>query len=372
MPVPACVRAQEVPHPGEREDAAALQDIRTRIRDVESSIQSARDETETIMKDVQQAELDVNDAVSRLREIEINTRARTERLGELLEQQAGYQRTFSDQKRRLAAQIRAAYTTGRHDFIKLLLNQEDPTLIGRMLAYHGYFSRARAEKIETVRAAVVQMEELERAIRQETLQLKHLYDRERAKLGELEEYRSSRNELVARLQDYISTRGHELEILQRNEKELADLVERLQREESIVRKYEDLPPFAQLKGKLPWPINGEITGRFGAPRKGGRLRSQGITIGAASGSEVRAVSIGTVIFADWFRNMGLLIILDHGGGYMSLYGHNESLLKKAGDLVDAGEVISRVGDTGGQDRPGLYFEIRLGGNPLDPGQWCSG
>ena len=127
-----------------------------------------------------------------------------------------------------------------------------------------------------------------------------------------------------------------------------------------------------LKGALKWPVRGDIAERFGAPRKGGRLKAQGVTISASAGSEVRAISAGMVIFADWFRNLGLLIIVDHGAGYMSLYGHNEALAKKAGDMVAVGDVIARVGDTGGQEDSTLYFEIRENGAPVDPALWCRG
>lgn len=367
---PAAADAQERAGPADPGDAATLEEVRTRIRDMESSIRSARDETETIMKELQQAEVDANAAAERLREIENEARIRSERIGELHRERDDYHRMLGDQREHLAAQMRAAYTTGRNDFIKLLLNQEDPALIGRMLAYHGYFNLARAGKIEEVQAAVLQLEEVERAINEETLKLGQLRAQEQGKIEELEDYRASRNEVVARLQEHISSRGRELEVLQRNERELADLVEKLQREESVVQRFEELPPFASLKGMLQWPVDGKIVSQFGTPRKGGRLRSQGITISAGVGSDVRAVSAGKVIFADWFRNMGLLVILDHGDGYMSLYAHNETLLKKPGDPVDTGEVIAKVGDTGGQDDTGLYFEIRHGGDPLDPDLWC--
>jgi len=117
-------------------------------------------------------------------------------------------------------------------------------------------------------------------------------------------------------------------------------------------------------------VDGQLLSAFGTLRKGGRLRSHGVTIGATAGTDVRAVSIGKVVFADWFRNLGLLLIIDHGDGYMSLYGHNEALLKKPGDVVTAGEVIGRVGNTGGLDDNALYFEIRHNGDPQDPVKWC--
>jgi septal ring factor EnvC (AmiA/AmiB activator) len=177
---------------------------------------------------------------------------------------------------------------------------------------------------------------------------------------------------VARLREYIASQDRELQLLRKNERDLATLLDRLGDEATLVESFEKLPPFTALKGSLEWPVRGAIAERYGAPRKGGRLRAQGVTISAPAGSDVRAISAGMVIFADWFRNLGLLIIVDHGDGYMSLYGHNEALAKKAGDMVGSGEVIARVGDTGGQDETSLYFEIRENGAPVDPGLWCRG
>ena len=159
-------------------------------------------------------------------------------------------------------------------------------------------------------------------------------------------------------------------MLQRDEQELALLVEKLHQQESVVELFEKMPPFDSLKGTLSWPVNGRISHRFGQYKKGNKLKWQGVTIEAKAGDNVHAVSTGKVIFADWFRNMGLLLILDHGDGYMSLYGHNEALARKPGDWVKTGDIIAKVGDTGGQQRNASYFEIRKSGTPLNPKLWC--
>ena len=175
---------------------------------------------------------------------------------------------------------------------------------------------------------------------------------------------------MAKLQSYISDQGRQLQVLQRNEQEIETLVNQLRHQENIVKSFEEVPPFTNLKGKLKWPVIGKIGAHYGRSRKGGKLKWQGVLIRAVSGADVHAVSTGKVIFADWFRNLGLLIIIDHGNGYMSLYGHNERLLKKVGDWVLADESIAKVGDTGGQEQPNLYFEIRSSGMPVDPALWC--
>jgi septal ring factor EnvC (AmiA/AmiB activator) len=172
------------------------------------------------------------------------------------------------------------------------------------------------------------------------------------------------------LQSFINKQGAQLQILQINEQELENLVGQLKHQDLAIQTFEDIPSFNSLRGQLNWPIKGRVISRFGSLRKGGKLKWQGVNISARSGVEVKAISTGKVVFADWFRNMGLLLILDHGDGFMSLYGHNERLLKKSGDWVIADDLIARVGDTGGQQLSGLYFEIRQSGNPIDPVLWC--
>lgn len=364
--------AAEEPDGAGSEESARLGELRDRIRDVESNLRTARDDSEALMTELQEAETAIGQTGARLHELNAAIALKTASLARYRIEEESQQEILSRERTQLAAQIRAAYKTGRHDFLKLLLNQEDPALIGRMLAYHDYYSRARARNIESVGVVLLRLEDVQRAIREEAAQLEQLQGLELAKLTELQSHRESRSAVLARLRDYIDSQDRELQVLQRNERELAALLDRLVEEQSEARIFAAAPPFANLKGQLEWPVDGTITNRFGAPRMGGRLRFQGVTINADAGTAVHAVSTGKVIFADWFRNMGLLIILDHGGGFMSLYGHNETLLKKAGDVVRPGEVIARVGETGGQEQAGLYFEIRESGNPLDPDLWCRG
>ena len=167
-----------------------------------------------------------------------------------------------------------------------------------------------------------------------------------------------------------AAQGAQLHSLQQQEKQLTSLLNKLGQEQDAIPFFEDIPPFNSQKGKLKWPVTGKLLNRFGGKRKGGNLKWQGVKIDAEPGTEVHAISTGKVVFADWFRNMGLLLILDHGEGYMSLYGYNQSLLKKPGDWVVEDEVIAYAGDSGGQTDPSVYFEIRHRGKPLNPVLWC--
>jgi septal ring factor EnvC (AmiA/AmiB activator) len=352
--------------------AAELESVRTRIKAIESRIMTARNDVDSLYRELQESEKTAAEVSRRLRQIEQQISDRVARLASLNQEQADTAKILKNERQYLAQQIRAAYKMGRNDYIKLLLNQEDPELMGRMLGYYDYYNRSRAVRISEIRNTLDELAKLELAIEDETHQLERLRTEQLVRLNEFTHARSARNNTLSKLEAFIDEQGKHLQILQQDELELASLINKLHDEKSVVQLYEDLTPFNSLQGKLKWPVKGAISGRFGELRKEGKLKRQGVTISAENGADVRAISPGKVIFADWFRNLGLLIILDHGDGYMSLYGHNGRLLKKAGDWVPENEIIGKVGDTGGQASTGLYFEIRQGGNPVNPGLWCKG
>jgi len=347
-----------------------LQSIRSKIRGVQSNINSAKSKTESYVKELQEKEKAATRIADELRDMEAKIRSGQARLKQLQQQKSELEATLKRQRRILAEQIRIAYKTGRHDFLRLLLNQEDPDLVGRMVTYHEYYNRARARHIDAVKVSLQRLNSLQASIRTQTARLKELRAGHRQSLAEYRKYRESRQAVIAELRDYIAKQGEQLQQLQNNEKELSSLLSSLKSKQLAIQAYENLPPFGSLKGKLSWPVQGRFVHRYGEALKGGKLRSRGVRIAAKSGTDVHAVSGGKVIFADWFRNLGLLMIIDHGNGYMSLYGNNEKLLKKPGDMVRKNEVIAKVGDTGGQNQAGLYFEIRRKGAPRNPALWC--
>lgn len=360
------------PEHSSSQKAAELENLRNRIKDVESSIQAARDETEQLFKELQTNEMAISNISGLLRDIDQDIENKVLLLAELKVKKDTSESSLTEERQQLSQQIRAAYKTGKNDYLKLLLNQENPALVGRMLSYYDYYNKARTARIKNVTETLREITSLEQQIRTETRQLDDLRTEQLLKLEEFTRHKISRKKVITRLQDYINRQDKHLQILQQNEEELESLVNRLRDEESTVQTFEDIPPFESLKGQLKWPARGTITTRYGALRKGGKLKWQGVTISASNGTDVEAISPGKIVFADWFRNMGLLIIIDHGRGYMSLYGHNERLLKKVGDWVSEGESIAKVGDTGGQQQSNLYFEIRYSGDPVNPGLWCRG
>ncbi len=351
--------------------ALELESLRIRIKDVETRIKGARDEAEKLQKELRGIEITTAKTLTRLHDIELGISNKHAELEELMFEQAEHEAALKQEKERLTHQIRSAYQTGRNDYIKLILNQEDPALVGRALAYYDYHNRARSERIEQVKQTLVNLDQIQSSIVEQTTNLESLKTDHEAKLSDFHQYRATRRDIITRLQKYINEQGVELQTLQVNERELEKLFQGLKQEEAVtIEMFGDMPPFNTLKGKLVWPAKGKLLKKFGHNKKGGNLKWQGVLIDAETGTSVNAVGTGKIVFADWFRNLGLLIIIDHGDGFMSLYGHNQNLLKNTGDWVLAGEKIATVGDSGGQSDTALYFEIRKGAEPLNPAHWC--
>lgn len=366
LPLQAAVAAPSV-----KEKAAELDALRARIAKVQSVIHATRTRMDAVMADIHKKEMAIAQATERVHALDKAIQTRQGRLEALQKEKQARQQDIADERESLAREIRAAYMSGRGDYLKLLLNQQNPALLGRSMVYYAYFNRARTKRIAAVNRALNELDSVRQAIKLETGKLRQLKAEQVAKIADIDSNRKARQVLVAKLRDRLKGRNNELQTLQENAKQLERLIDALRQAHiSVPQPAAPHGKFADLRGQLRWPAKGTITGRFGRPRKGSALRWHGVMIRAKPGAEVHAIDSGRVIFADWFRNMGLLIIIDHGGGYMSLYGHNQTLYKTVGDWVNAGDVIGKVGDTGGLDGPGLYFEIRHNGNPENPALWC--
>ena len=258
--------------------------------------------------------------------------------------------------------------TGRQELFKLLLSQENPATLGRMLVYFDYYNRARSARIDAVAGELTQLAGLEQETTRVATELAALEATQAREVAGLEASRDQRHAAVTKLDADIRDGTAAVGKLRAEEQRLADLVKRVS-ELMAGFPVDTDEPFAGLKGKLAWPVQGRLTGDFGQSRGAGPVKWNGVLLEASAGTPVRAIYHGRVAFADWLQGLGLLVIVDHGGGYMSLYGHNEALLKESGDWVEPGETIAQVGDSGGQSRAGLYFEIRYNGEPVNPHPW---
>jgi len=357
------------------EKSAQLDSVRHQIENVKTSMEKARLETDTLQTELKKNETSAGNIALNIREIERQLQQRNKRLKQLNDRKSLHEKALAEQKQALSQQIRSAYMVGKNDYMKLLLNQEDPARVGRALAYYDYHNQARARQINSVNTEIEAITQLENNIKRENDALLKLRKNQLAKEREISQSRRERENILAKLLNELEKQGFELQALQQQEQETKNLLEKIIKKQArddrgSVAFFEDIPPFNSLKGKLDWPLKGKLSTRFGSRKQGGKLKWQGVVINAELGVDVQAVSSGQVVFADWFRNLGLLIIIDHGDGYMSLYGYNQSLLKKTGDWVLPGEVISLAGDSGGQLRSGIYFEIRNNGTPVNPARWC--
>ena len=278
---------------------------------------------------------------------------------------------LAERRDQLARAVRASYRFARRDPIAMLLDLETPAKIDRILAYHRVIEHTHAERIRAIAETLAEFEALTREVDAETAAIAALREEQQRRQRELEDQRSARAEAMRALADRIRDRESLAARLRADEQRLVKLIGALRDSlTDAALEIRDNQPFEQLRGTLPWPVNGVVRASQDADRDGGGMNRQGVFIRAAAGRSVRSIHRGRVAYADWLRGFGLLLIIEHGDGFMSLYGHNETLTRETGDWVESGEVIATVGDSGGSSEPALYFEIRRGGRPVNPRKWC--
>ena len=354
----------------QRKSEAALSTVRKEIKDLETRLTRDTARRDEGAKALRAAEVENADATRKLADVRAKLNDQRLARRSLGEQADRARQRLAAERAALGSQVRLSYITGRAEVFKLLLSQESPATLGRMLVYYDYLNRARSARIATVGADLTRLSALNTDTERVEAGLKDLEAAQATQVAALAKSRDTRQAVVTRLESSINDDNATVAKLRGEEKRLTDLVEQL-RQLMAGLPVEGDQPFATLKGKLAWPVQGRLAGDFGQPRVGSVVKWNGVLLEAAAGTPVRAVYHGRVAFADWLPGLGLLVIIDHGGGYMSLYGHNEALLKEAGDWVQPGETIAQVGDTGGAPRPALYFEIRLKGEPVNPHTWIT-
>ncbi|HTJ15642.1 MAG TPA: peptidoglycan DD-metalloendopeptidase family protein [Steroidobacteraceae bacterium] len=347
---------------------AELRQVRTRIEAIRKEIHADAERRDALTGQLKQADLQIQSARERLADVRSRRIDSEQKLAGLKTEQAQIQREVADERDELASELKVAYMNGRQEQLKLLLNQRDPAAVGRMMAYYGYFGRARAERITSITEHLAHLELLGERIATETARLREIEDENAKDVKALAGARERRAQTLAEVQAKLRTRNDQLGKLQSDAQALEKLVEQLRR---AIEEFPELAeqPFQRVKGKLPWPVKGALLAKYGQLRAGGPLKWQGLVIAADRGTQVRAPFYGRVVYADWLPGLGLLVVLDHGGGYMSLYGHNEQVYRRVGDRVAPGDVLAAVGEAAGLGRPGLYLEIRKGKQTVDPQEW---
>lgn len=407
-----------------------LDATRQDIAELKKTLSKLQEEKAGVQKDLKTTETDIGNLEKQVEALQQELKKTQGELERLDTEKKKLQSARVEQQRLIAIQARSAYqNNGREEYLKLLLNQQNPEKFARTLTYYDYLSKARLEQLRTFNETLRQLANVEQEISSQQQQLLAQRADLDSRRQELETERAKRQQVLAKLNSDVKDRGQKLQAREQDQADLAKVLKTIeetlarqareaeearkkallaQQEAEKRRKQEALaaaaardqarepaePPkkarttlgpmvssdganyggaFSAARGKLPWPVNGRLLARFGDARgSDARAKWDGVMISATPGTQVRAVHGGRVVFADWLRGAGLLVILDHGNGYLSLYGHNQSLLKNAGDIVKAGEAISTVGNSGGQEAAGLYFAIRQQGRPTDPSQWCRG
>ncbi len=344
-----------------------LEQVRQSIQQLHQKIEKNRSQYGHLHQQLRDAERLIGKLAATLEALHAELKAKQRHHTRLTRERSTQEALLLAQRENLAQQIRAAYIMGRQDYLKILLHQKDPATVGRTLTYYDYFNRARVQHIDSISASLERLEILDIDIQQETATIRQLHSEQKQQKKQLESSNQERRKILRTLNQAYTHQTQRLQDLQTDERSLSQW---LQQVDSL-----DLPQdtndiaFVQLKKHLPWPLRGQLLHQFGEPRGIGSLQWQGLLIGAKTGSKVRAVATGRVVFADWFRNFGQLLIIEHDSAYMSLYGHNQSVYKKVGELVQAGDVIASVGSSGGQQQAALYFELRKQGEPLNPQTW---
>ncbi len=353
------------------QNEAALQQVRSAIESLRKEIVATQTQHDSVRTELAEIERQIGTVHKRIRHLRREQQRQQSKLSELTGKEKSLQQDVAAQRDLLARQMRAAYVIGQQEYLKLWLNAQDPAAVSRTSQYYDYVNRARAQRIAQARASMEKLLAVGATIRVERDNLAQLQQQQETIKQELEARSRSRTALMQQLKTQLLTKEQELQRNLEDEKRLNKLIASLREViPDILLAPGPRAAFGKLKGKLPWPTQGRVQDTFGKKRESGRKLTNGVLIQADEGREIRAVSQGRVAYADWLRGYGMLLILDHGDGYMSLYGHNQAIYKELGEWVQSGEVIATVGKSGGENQASLYFEIRHNGKPDNPLRWC--
>ncbi|PSJ44429.1 hypothetical protein C7H85_13985 [Zobellella endophytica] len=382
------------------DDSKELKNVQGQIASQKQDLQQQQQQLQALQQQLAKDEKAISAQARELNQTRQQLKENETGLARLDQEHQALGKQAEQQQRLLAEQLRAAYQNGRHDYLKLLLNGQDSSDIDRLLHYYGHLNQARADALSGLARTREQLADNRRQAEQSRNRLNQLLARQQEEQQQLEAQQARRNETANKLNANLAQGNQKLASLQQAASHLEQQIkaaqekaareqaarekaerEQLERERRTARQQDGsgrTPVVAKpsgnfgglAKGTLPWPLRGQLIHRFGAARTS-QLSWKGLLIGAGVGQEVKAVANGQVVYADWLNGFGMVMVIDHGKGYMSLYGHNQSLLQGPGDKVGAGQAIALSGESGGQDRSGLYFEIRYQGQAIDPLPWLA-
>ncbi len=356
--------------------ADELARVRDRIRDLEKQNRADLARRSALDRQLREAETAAARSRRELAGIRSQLAQAQRRLAELNRQLDSTREQLLQQRSALSGQLRLAHITGGSERVRAVFSQQDPAEVGRRLTWLSYLARTRSELLRSIQASLAALEQDQQAVADQEASLAELESRRQGQAVELDGARKQRATVVASLDAQVQGQKQQLARARSQAAELERVLRELERAAARARraapppeKSAGPPPAGKPLGSGRWPVAGEMLADFGQPRAGGQMRWDGVLIAAPAGTEVRSVQSGRVVYADWLPGLGLLLVIDHGGGYLSLYGHNQDLTRAVGDRLVSGDLIAHVGDTGGQSRSALYYEVRRNGQPVNPRRW---
>jgi septal ring factor EnvC (AmiA/AmiB activator) len=351
--------------------AAELEKLKQKINDLRKSFLENQADLNAEDKRLKDIDLDIDNINAKLRDLAAQQESLENELAILQSKQQNINDKLQAEQKMLGQHLRAAYISGHEEYLKLIMNQQSPEHVSRMLVYYRYLTADRVSTINRINSYLDDLGELEKKIRLRSSELSTVIEQQQAKRDDLKETYSRQLSIVKKLQLELTGKEEQISRFKRDERDLLVLIEKLRQAiDELLEEEKFATSFRDYRGRLELPANAKVVKRYGTRRDIGNLRWKGIVLAGKLGSEVRSVFNGRVVYADWMRGFGLLLIVDHGDSYMSLYGHNESLLVEEGDWVETGQVIASMGKSGGNSEPGLYFEIRYRGKPQNPLRWA--
>ncbi len=348
-----------------------IEELKEQIADIDQWLAKAEKDRSSLERQLTGIEQDISRLTRERRELRQQAEEQQQRLAELRQEEKELNRTLNSQRESLKKQIRAAWMEGDAPAVKVLLNEIDPDKIARTMTYYEYLSRDTVQRLEVFNANLRELRETQQEAEATRVQLGKLEADVAERQKKLSSNKAQRKQTLAALDNEISERKDERKELEADRERLEKLLREVEEAIADIPTPNESAPFKSLKNKLPWPARGKVFSGFGAPYADGKLRRNGLLMNTAEDADIKAIHYGRVVFANWLRGFGLMTIVDHGDGYMTLYGHSSSLYTSPGDWVEPGEAIAAAGRTGGTKDPALYFEIRRNGKPVNPRSWLA-
>ncbi|MCK2148730.1 murein hydrolase activator EnvC family protein [Marinobacter alexandrii] len=348
-----------------------IEDLKERIEDIDDWLADAEEDRSELEQQLAASERKIGRLTRERRSLRERAAEQQQRLKELEQQQRELTRTLDSQRESLKRQIRAAWMEGDTPAIKVLLNEINPDRVARTMTYYEYLSRDTVQRLEAFHKSLLALKETRASVQATRTELAQTEADVAKRQDQLSQSRQQRQQTLAALNADIKNRRSEREELESDRKRLEKLLQEVQQAIADIPTPNESEPFQTLRKKLPWPVRGKVISGYGERYADGKLQRSGLLINTGDEAEIKAIHYGRVVFANWLRGFGLITIIDHGDGYMTLYGHSSSLFTSPGDWVAAGEPIALAGRTGGTDHPALYFEVRHNGKTTNPRRWLA-